>query len=701
MIGRWLAVTAVAAWVWCGRAEEKPAFVAAADGRAWADIVLPEKPLPVERYAADELKHHLDKATGLAYEIVNEGTFDPSRRPYHFYVGATKAAAAAGLPGRTLSPDERFLRTVGNGLYLLGRDGGSSLEGILATWCVNHVGTLYAVYDFLETELGVAWIWPGETGEVVPRRPSLGFKTIDRSGIEPLAERFWHGSAPWGDKIGFSSVAAFERFYREQARFLVRHRVGRRVNANINHHFEKWWDRFGKTHPEYFNLLCDGQRRPFASPSLVTMCCSEPGVWKQRAADWKEWWETTGKPNGSEPIVCCCENDSAGLCRCANCRAWDAPDPRFDRHPYWNGKMTHEDLENLRKQEGSWGLSGFVGDNRWDLPKVDPKTKNVASLSDRYANFYNHIQAEVAKVNPQARVVGYAYENYIEAPKKTRLDPRVLIEYVPRSYFPYDQAESDFFRTTLLGWKAAGMRDFNYRPNYMLAGGNYPFDQGRLILADFAFAYTNGMRACMFDSLRGSWSAHALMDYALVRAFRDPTHGYERARQEMLSAFGAAAESVGKYLDAVRRHTESWTEPEVRRLALANVGNGLRGGSFGNPTGFIGEFFDDAFFTRGHARLDEAVRRAGDDAEAVARIGYLRKGLRDAELTRKVRLAQKALKADPGNAAKQAAFDAAFKAMNDYRASVEDDLVCNFKSAARRELTALGWPHKVLEEQKK
>ena len=227
----------------------------------------------------------------------------------------------------------------------------------------------------------------------------------------------------------------------------------------------------------------------------------------------------------------------------------------------------------------------------------------------------------------------------------------------------------------------------------MLAGGNYLFDQGPVITDDFAFAYTNGMRSCAFDSLRGSWSAHALMLYALVRSFRDPLHGYENAKAEILSAFGAAKEPIRRYLDKVRENTTRLSFAEIQKMAADNHTGSQSGGSFGNCTAIVGEFFNDRFFTEMNALLDEAVALAKGDREITARIEFLRKGLRDTELTRKTRIAQKAHAADKKNAAKKAAFDAAFKAMNDYRALIEDEPVCNFNTAAFREWAGMRWPH--------
>ena len=246
-------------------------FLVATNGVPQADIVIPAKPPDAVRYAAEELKYHLDKTFGADFAIVAEDARAGGGMPFHFFLGDTKAARKAEIPGRVLKPDERCLSRKGDGLYLVGRDSGISRSDIPNTRTYRSLGTLYAVYDFLETELKVMWIWPGETGEVIPKRSSLAVRALDRGGVEPLDERFFCGTTG-GEMIGFSSRKAYDRFFEAQTKFLVRHRHGRRLNTIVGHSFADWWKRFGKDHPEYFNLLPDGTRRPLHNPTLVTIC---------------------------------------------------------------------------------------------------------------------------------------------------------------------------------------------------------------------------------------------------------------------------------------------------------------------------------------------------------------------------------------------------------------------------------------------
>ena len=665
-----------------------------ADGGYRADIILPEKPNGVEKYAVEELVYHFSKAFGKKPEVVGEDGYDPARYPFHIYIGATKAASANGLPVGKLADEEHCIKTVGNGLYLLGGDADTTYDEVKNVWGVAMRGTLYAVYDFLENEMGVKWLWPGPTGEVVPRRRSLQLGGISRRGREPMELRYYFNFlCNYKVKVGFSSEETAKAFFNEQQKLLLRQRHGLRRDFKSGHSFSHWWKKYGKSHPEYFNLLPNGMRMPHRSPELCTMCVSEPGVCRQRVEEWREWWsKASSMRHPPHPWVNCCESDAAGLCTCERCRSWDGPDPRFAKNPYWNGSMAADFDEKWLGKKFTFGLSAG---GRWTITKEPPSDEFAASLSDRYVHFYNNVAAEAKKYNPEAKAIGYAYVNYIEPPLKTRVGPDTVIIFVPRSYFPYDEEESANFRKQWGGWAKMGATRMVYRPNYMLAGGNHPIDMARLILDDFAFAYTNGMFACQQDSLTGAWSAQAMHLYAMTRALRDPLRGYEKARADMLSGFGKAADAVNRYFKMVESHTAKWTFAAYHEIGLRNFTVIDVGGSFRNPNAILGDFFDERFFTDCYALLDEAVGAAANDAEIVARVEFLRKGLRDTELGRLCRIAQKASDADPKDKGKKAAYTAAFRALVDYRASVEGDFVCNYAHHANWERSYIGWPHEV------
>ena len=667
-----------------------------AEGAYKADIVVPEKMGGVEKLAAEELTYHFKKAFGKEPEVVGEDQFDAARHPFHIYLGATKAAVEAGLPVGKLADEEHVVKTVGSGLYLLGGDADTTYDEAQNPKSVAMRGTLYAAYDFLENEMGVKWLWPGDTGEVVPKRTALTVGAIDRRAQEPLELRYFYGGTAGKVKTGFTSDEAAEKFYCGQSRFLLRQRHGIRRNFHSGHSFAQWWKNYHEKHPEYFNMLPNGKRMPHRAPELCTMCVSEPGVWKQRVEEWRRWWAkaSTGR-HAPYPWVNCCDNDAAALCTCPRCRSWDGPDPRFGKSEYWNGSLANDFDKYMGKKLTMLGLSNG---SRWTIWR-DAKwsDEKAASVSDRYTRFYNEVAALAKQFNPDAKTIGYAYVNYIDPPLKTRVGLDTVIIFVPRSYFPYDDDESANFRRQWGGWHKMGATRMVLRPNYMLACGNHPNDTARRILGDFAFAATNGMFACQQDSLTGAWSAQAMHLYAVSRAMRDPLRGYEKARADMLAGFGAAARAVNRYFDMVEAHSAKWTYDSYREIGMKNI-TGIShdvGGTFRNPNAVLGDFFDERFFTDAYAALDEGARAAAGDAEVLTRIAFLRKGLRDTELGRNCRIAQKASDEDPQDAAKKAAYDAAYKALADYRASVEEDFVCDYAFHANWERLFVGWPHKV------
>ena len=178
-------------------------------GRPQADIVIPAKPNAVERLAAEELAYHLGKMGGCTFKTISENALASSSVRGHFFIGATKAAKAAGLDGTTMEMEAWRVRTVGDAVSLVGRD---VVRGsITDLWAKSSRGTLYAVYDFLFKSCGVRWLWPGESGEVVPKRRDLSVGEGDISGSMRIGMRLFDGmrEKPLPDGfVGFRDAAA-------------------------------------------------------------------------------------------------------------------------------------------------------------------------------------------------------------------------------------------------------------------------------------------------------------------------------------------------------------------------------------------------------------------------------------------------------------------------------------------------------------
>jgi len=198
------------------------------DQQPRATIVTPDDPVLVVRRAAEELQYHLRKSTGANLGIVPEShaAAQPSRAsrlPHRIYLGDCSATRAAGIDPKGLPPAGFVIRLIRNDLFFAGHDSDGAIG---SAWAPTRHGTLFAVYEFLDRELGVRWLWPGELGEVIPARSDLILTDCRYEGEPPFLHTNW-GSGPvkkgFGDAY-WPTVEALAQFRRDQGIWSLRHR---------------------------------------------------------------------------------------------------------------------------------------------------------------------------------------------------------------------------------------------------------------------------------------------------------------------------------------------------------------------------------------------------------------------------------------------------------------------------------------------
>lgn len=641
-------------------------------------ILLPDQATKAEVFAAEELRHHLDVALGCASAVAKEGELPREGAP-RFFLGDTQSAKRIGLDYGALKPEERILKGVGDDVYLLG---GPDL-GVTESWpsvCLHSGGTLYAVYEYLEKYLKVKWLWPGKSGEVIPRCDSLPrLNGVERRGIEPFEQRWMSGDfdRPKED------AADYDEYIHNRRLWLTRNRCGIRHRYNMGHAFTKWWDRFRQTDRDMFALLPNGTRVGLKGVDDAsfghgrTLCVSNPKVHVQCVKDWlkgdaNRWQDKIGDYH--EPCLNLCENDGPGCCVCPNCRAWDQRDPLFEEHPYWK---TGSKLEIGPYGAGAWLASAGWGGGDGKLAGPEPP-----HVTDRYVKFWAAVLEEAHKVKPDAIAVSYAYSNYRKPPVETRVHPDSVVVYVPSSYFPYRDDQQRTFRENWLGWRRAGAMRMGYRPNYMNAGADMPFNDARMYAADVSFAATNGAVIIEQDSIRGQWSAQAVRNYVMMRVIRAPELSYEQMEDEFVEAFGAAKEDIREYCRLQEEPGrgiggERWNE-------LCH----LRKNRFGNPGGdhltfstVVADVWTDEWFDRATKVLKRAVSKvSGIERE---RVIFLAKGLKEARLKRAAVAAR--------NAGDATGEESARKNLYEFRGRIRNDGVYNRFAISLEELRAFGW----------
>lgn len=602
------------------------AVTVVADGKPQAVIILPDTPLPVEEYAARELAYHVRKATGVALPVASE-VDAPAAPAGRLYLGNTMAASRAGLSGEKLAPEEFVLRTAGNALYIVGHDSeGAALDTM--TWA----GTLFGVYQLLEDSLKVRWLWPGELGEFVPRTDRVVIPDNDRKVAPRLVQRNLRSSLTMrdaGTEGGFSPEA-LAQVRQDETVFLRRHRQGKSLRLRYGHSFVNWWDRYGKEHPDWFQMV-DGKRPEPGPRGEMSMCVSNPGFHKQIIDNWLEAWRQDPTHNQS---INCCENDVYGICSCPTCLSWDVERPEKPISERYEAKC----------------------------------------VSDRYARFWLTIQQLAAKYDPNAVVTGYAYVNYALPPLQTKLNEHVYIGMVPDVFFPRTPEEHKWVLDMWAGWGKTGCRMF-LRPNYTLEGYCMPYLYMHQYADEFAFDAKHGMIATDYDSLTGMWATQGPQVYLLARWPNELDAPVDQVLAEYYSGFGPAAEQVKAYFDYWEQYTTSHLQA-LRDSAKKNGGNWI---TF--PRMAYDSFPPEAF---GPARklLSAAATAAAKDPGAAARVAFLDKGLTHAEKC--VALSTARVTGRFRDVAR-AATD-----LRNYRATIEKDNVVNLNYCAWQEFRAWG-----------
>jgi hypothetical protein len=551
----------------------------AKDGKPLASIVVPAQPLPVESYAAKELQYHVETSTGARLPIVSEGQQDSLA--HHVYLGKTNAAATAKVDPSNLPGNGYLVKNAGGDLYLAGSDSsGNALD------MDTRAGTLFGLYDVLENDLHVAWLWPGKLGEVIPKKNDLSLTPADAT-VQPLLWfKEWRGGRVEGERV-----------------WLRRQRFGRSKRPGYGHSFGKYWDRFSTTHPEFFAMLPDGTRRlePHTDgPDWNHMCVSEPGLWKQIIDDWKA--------KGAGEYLNICENDGWAGCACERCLSWDEPDPE---NPVPFDKRLEAAKDKFEHGGGAWQLQ-------------------MGSLSDRYAKFWKAVTDEAVKIRPDVTVISYAYDNYRKPPVKATLSPNVLLGFVPDAVFPYSKVESDLFRKEWLGWEKTGAKMF-LRPNFTSQEPNFPAFYAHPMGEDLEFAMAHGVRGMDFDSLNSQYSAQGPTLYVLPKVLNHPKISVDAALDEFYSAFGAAKPTVKEYFEVWESIYPQYMFDDYQHKLRSTKGK-YGAGTYGPFYTLAPDIYTPEVMAKAGALLEKARTQTAGDATASARVEWLGKGYQHAQL---------------------------------------------------------------------
>ncbi len=266
------------------------ALTIAENGQAKAVIaVAADAPLP-EQFAAEELARFLNQITGATFPIQNE----PADSQPCLLVGVKMAQTAdPQFNPEKLGQDGIVIRTLDNKLILAGG---------------YPRGTLYAVYTFLEEQLGCRW-W-SSTVSTIPQQQTITLTDLNIQYIPPLEyrESFWFDAFDGDWAARNKCNGASERLEEKHG--------GKHIYEGFVHTFYPLIppDRYFNDHPEWFSEI-NGKR----TCDHAQLCLTNEEMRQELVKNLKERLRN----NPAATIASVSQNDWIGNCQCANCAAID------------------------------------------------------------------------------------------------------------------------------------------------------------------------------------------------------------------------------------------------------------------------------------------------------------------------------------------------------------------------------------------
>ena len=282
---------------------EKP-LTLAVDGKTSFVITTAAEPTVEEQTATQWLSETLEQVTGAKFPIRAATVKDVST--HEIRVSADSS----------MKPEEWRIQTSGESLLLTGG---------------KPRGAIYAVCEFLETQVGVERLDPFT--EFVPKQPTLTIPALDRRGQPAFPFRFvftgwpYQNSAPQGVNGSRWRIWNKEHIYAGP----VNGDFPRAVPDGVHTfgHFISAKE-FAKEHPEYFSMDAAGKRMTddMGNKQLwIQLCVTNPDVRRitlERATQMLHDDEVDAKKTGRAParMVVLSQNDNtSNLCLCPNCKA--------------------------------------------------------------------------------------------------------------------------------------------------------------------------------------------------------------------------------------------------------------------------------------------------------------------------------------------------------------------------------------------
>lgn len=457
-------------------------------GRTAYTIAIAVDATSAEITAAHELALYLGQVTGADFAIRSE-TDGPAE--------GAKMLVGAGARVKQLLPQENWAGLGADGIVIktVGRD------LILAGG--QPRGALYAVYSFLEDQVGVRWWTPTES--TVPRKPILQLPPLDVAYAPPFFYREHYTTELTSDPV----FAARMRENGPSQREDDAHGGHYSILGSV-HTFDRLLPpgKYFKEHPEWYSDVSRGGK-----PSTTDLPMPAPQGWQL-----------------------CLTNEEARAELTRNALEWISKNP----------------------DAGMIAIDQNDNDNRCASPADLALEEREGSPSGPLLEFVNAVAADIEKQYPNFQIVTLAYRYTRKPPRFLRPRQNVIIRLcsIEADFSrPLDSPSNAAFARDMAGWKTIAPRLFvwDYVTNFY--NSIWPHPNLRVLGPNLKYFAGNGV-AGVFE--QGDMSSNNTGDLVPLRAWVtahllwNPYRDQGALVDEFLRGYyGAAAPYLSSYLDVV------------------------------------------------------------------------------------------------------------------------------------------------------
>lgn len=452
-------------------------------------------------------------------------------------------------------------------------------------------GMFHAVYYVLETVFGVRWLWPGASGEVIPR---LERAAVPIGTMRDKPDFAWRviqtGGAIYG-AMDYNTMlhAVLQRPLSERQAFATwcrRNRFGG-LHVADGHRWSEMAppETYGRSHPEWY-ALANGKRdnMPGNGKHGNQPCLTDPGTIGRMA----QYAMATFAAQPELDVFSLGLNDGGHSCECARCLAFD-----------------HE-----AKSEGVTAPEHFDAVTR----ETADDAKKSRSVTDRVIWNANEVAREVKRRFPDKKLLVLLYSHFRLAPVTHRPDDQVIGQFCIMGNM--------FWNERIRAIEMKRLRDMGECVRHLgiyeyYANGAWPEihrlfpDIVETSVRDY---YKAGARFFATQPSEG-FAVNGLNLYMLGRMLWNVDANAEEIMADYCRAGFAAAS--GSVLSFYKAFAERWRETE----------SGLKLEEVPEPRLACALLYDERFIRDRQDELDRANEQASGDSAAKERIQFLQYGL--------------------------------------------------------------------------